>query len=166
MPYKNIEASRAYHKLYMKAYRQMLKENKRCVCCGKQDSFTLIGKKICYECLEKYHKKTGYGFKKSKKVKQQTIPRNERGDYGLCYICGKPKENIELKWSGKENRLCLKCYQRLLEVSKRTYQRKLKAPIVMSRKAIENHNKLKAKNELESEVKFLQTNEKSNQCVI
>ena len=166
MAYKNIEDNRTYHRKYMREYRKMLKENKMCVCCGKQDAFTLIGKKICYECLEKYHKRRGYGFKKPKKVKQQTIPRNERGDYGLCYICGKPKENIELKWSEKENRLCLKCYQRLLEVSKRTYQRKLKAPIVMSRKAIENHNKLKAKNELESEVKFLQTNEKSNQCVI
>lgn len=166
MAYKNIEDNRTYHRKYMREYRKMLKENKMCVCCGKQDAFTLIGKKICYECLEKYHKRRGYGFKKPKKVKQQNIPRNERYDYGLCYICGKPKEKFELKWSGKENRLCLMCYQRVLKVSKTTHQRKLKVPIVMSQKAIENYNRLKAKNELESEAKFLQTHEKSNQCAI
>lgn len=166
MAYKNIEDRRKYHREYMREYRQAFKENKMCVCCGKQDAFTLIGRKICYECLEKYHEKTGYTFKKPKKIKQPSLPRNERDDYGLCYICGEPKEKIELKWSDKGNRLCLKCYQRLLEVSKRTYQRKLKTPICQTQKAIENYNKLNAKNELENEAKYLQTYEKSNRCVI
>lgn len=166
MAYKNIENRRKYHREYMREYRQTLKENKMCVCCGKQDAYTLVGRKICYECLEKYHEKTGYSFKKPKKIKQPTIPRNERCDCGLCYICGKPKENFELKWSDKENKLCVKCYQRLVEVANQTYHRKLKIPICCTQKAMANYNKLKAENELENEEKFLPIQERSKQCAI
>lgn len=53
MGYKNIEDRRAYHRQYQKERRQWYKEHHYCTECGKQDARTLIGKRYCFDCLEK-----------------------------------------------------------------------------------------------------------------
>lgn len=52
-----------------------------CVDCGKHKA--VHGKVRCYDCLAN-------GRRRSRKRRGNDIPRNERTEYGLCYICGKP----------------------------------------------------------------------------
>ena len=77
---------------------------KRCPRCGKQDSYTITGHSLCYECTEKnreyakkhYHKYGNNGMKERyEKLKQD----------GICVDCGKRP--------AKENRIrCSQCLQK------------------------------------------------------
>ena len=66
MAYKNIEDKRAYNREYDQKRRIWFKIHKCCTECGKQDAFTLMGRRRCYECKEK-QKIYNQNYRKSKK---------------------------------------------------------------------------------------------------
>ncbi len=67
----------------------------RCVRCGTQDAFTLIGKRLCADCTEKaarYSSKYGKEHREKRTEYQREWAR-KRVEAGLCPRCGKPAEN-------------------------------------------------------------------------
>jgi NMD protein affecting ribosome stability and mRNA decay len=84
----------------------------RCVRCGKQDAYTLVGKQRCYECVEK-------GKEEAKHYNQSQEKRRknkERYDWlkskGMCVSCGKTK--------AQTNRvMCKRCAVKINEANKR-----------------------------------------------
>lgn len=65
----------------------------RCVSCGKQDAFTMIGKVRCAECSDKdaeLKRKLNEGPAHKEKERLKRIERNEqRQANGLCIQCGR-----------------------------------------------------------------------------
>lgn len=144
MAYKSIEDRRAYHRKYMKEYRENLKKYHLCMNCKNQDAYTLNNHLFCYECT---CKRLGHEpIIREKKTKQWTLPRNERSSHNLCYKCGKPSLNIEKKWGIGEVKLCKECYEKNCENAK-IRKRKISVPICNTKNAWENYNKLKASEE-------------------
>lgn len=75
-----------------KANAAYYRANQRCTRCGKQDAFTLIGKRLCAECTEKAaQNSTRYG---KEHLEERTAYKREWRqkcrDAGLCPRCGKP----------------------------------------------------------------------------
>ena len=141
MAYKNIEDRRAYHRKYMKEYRDLLKKQHLCQNCKKQDAYTLMGKIYCYECT---CQRLGHApIVRKKKEREWHEPRAERYLYGKCYLCGQPSYKIEKRWSNGEVRLCEKHYNLILQTAKKR-KKILQVPIVSSKKAWENYHRLKA----------------------
>lgn len=77
-----------------------LKSEKRCVQCGKQDSETLGGKRLCSSCAQIH----------SSRVSEYQSLRHMRG---LCTVCGEPVEkygswlcdkHIEIKKKRREQK--------------------------------------------------------------
>lgn len=118
MAYKNPDDRRVYHRQYMRDRREILKKYHMCADCGKQDAYTLNGRYRCFECNEK-HRKSETDLIKIEKERETPLPRNQRFEYGLCYMCGKQIENYDLKWNVNRPRLCLKCYERTCEAAKK-----------------------------------------------
>ena len=52
-----------------------LKAMKRCVCCGKQDAYTLVGRWRCAECSEK---NAQYAFKWQREHPKKTIMKSAK----------------------------------------------------------------------------------------
>lgn len=72
-------------------YKNKLLAQNRCKRCGKQDAYTIIGKKHCYECTQKiseYQKK--YEKENKEKIAERKKKRHqELIDKGVCTQCGK-----------------------------------------------------------------------------
>ena len=69
-----------------------LKAMKRCVCCGKQDAYTLVGRWRCAECSEK---NAQYAFKWQREHPEETKTRQKnyyekRKANRICVLCGNP----------------------------------------------------------------------------
>lgn len=112
MGWKYAEDRQAYHRGYMREYRQWRKAHKCCADCGKQDAYTLNGRYRCFECAEK-RRKTPIEYIPEEKQTVPSIPRHERGKYGMCYLCGDPLDGGETAWRGTPRKLCGKCYAKV-----------------------------------------------------
>lgn len=140
MGYKNIEDNRAYHRQYMKERRQWYKEHHCCTECGKQDARTLIGKRCCFDCLEKRTGKTCGISENLLKTKSQRvwqkheIPKSEYYANGLCALCGQHPFI-----TGKK--VCQICYDKICAAAwkgrKAQGIRKITLPYVNTKKAWE-----------------------------
>ena len=102
-----------------KARYDLLKRLNRCVICGKQDAYTLIGKSCCFECLDK-RRKYSKQYNANNPEKCKTLRNNftqKRKMNGLCVHCGRP---IPAHRSGKATcQICAdKAHQRYLQNSK------------------------------------------------
>lgn len=88
-----------------KNYYQTLKSLHRCVRCRNQDARTLIGKPLCFDCLEKKREEAkGYDQTESHaKHKQKCI------DTGMCIYCGKRKTDGRHKTC----KFCLEKYKKI-----------------------------------------------------
>lgn len=53
MAYKNHEDHRAYHREYMRERRAMFKKHGLCCECGREDAYTLAGRRACEACQNK-----------------------------------------------------------------------------------------------------------------
>lgn len=99
---KNRELYNKNHREYRKVIYRERKDAGICVRCGKRKARE--GKAMCPICAKKdaeYHR-TRYANTKH----NVDVPRSERPDHGLCYICGAPIE------SGK---ICETCRKRLIK---------------------------------------------------
>ena len=83
----------AYNHSYTRTRRESLKAAGLCTRCGKRKS--QAGKSVCIDCRIVLRRER-------EQRKPDTLLRNERPDYGLCYICG--SEVFEGK------KVCLKHY--------------------------------------------------------
>ena len=86
---------------------EYLKSVHRCIRCGKQDAYTLVGKQRCYECTEKEKERQRAYYQCHKpENKQRTKERYEwLKSKGMCTVCGKKK--------AKEGRtMCPSCLAR------------------------------------------------------
>ena len=82
----------AYHRAYARMRSENFKAAGLCTRCGKRKSQS--GKSVCIDCRIVLRRE-------KEQRKPDTLLRNERPDYGLCYICG------EAKLDGKK--LCARC---------------------------------------------------------
>ena len=101
MGYKNIEDRRAYHRQYMQERREWFVKHNCCSECGKQDAYTIGGKRRCFDCTEKEkHKKMTDEQRElhNKKEKERYYKRKENG---ICTECGRKAEKGFAK--------CLRC---------------------------------------------------------
>lgn len=81
---------------YGKPRREYLKKHKLCIDCKKQDAYTLNGKSRCFECSEKGRIRES-GF---------LIPKYDRIEMGLCYMCGSGNVLDGYK-------VCQNCYEKM-----------------------------------------------------
>ena len=82
----------AYNHSYTRTRRESLKAAGLCTKCGKRKS--QAGKLVCIDC--------GIVLRREREQrKPDTLLRNERPDYGLCYICGETKLD--------DKKLCARC---------------------------------------------------------
>ena len=151
MAYKNIEDRRKYHREYMKQRRNLYKKLHLCTECGSEDISTIMGYKQCIKCREQRcgHKLDFEKFMLSDdelQVDEPKIKRAERFLYGLCYRCGKPVLDQELKWGIGKVKLCKECYEKNCQIAKKR-KRKILAPICNTKRAWEVYHKLKASKE-------------------
>lgn len=72
---------------YQKEYKATLRKLHRCIQCNNQDARTLIGKPLCFNCLEK-KSKAMKGIDQS--IAQSKI-RQKCADNGICTSCCKRK---------------------------------------------------------------------------
>lgn len=73
-------------------YHKMKAQN-RCVRCGKEDAYTMIGKALCAECTEKkkeYYKKWN-ARRKEQNRKRNQIKVQKAKETGMCIKCFKRK---------------------------------------------------------------------------
>ena len=110
MAYVNIEDKRAYHRQYMKERREWLMAHHLCAECGQQDAYTMIGKRCCFDCLEKrrgHPLEMDFDIKpKQKQIWQKReMPKSEYYKHGLCSKCGGAPHI-------KGKRLCQSCYDK------------------------------------------------------
>lgn len=108
MAYKNIEDRRAYQRQYMRERREWLAKHHVCTECGKEDARTMIGKRLCFNCLEKrrgHPLEIDVGIEpKQKKIWQKhSVPKSEYYANGLCVKCGQ-RPYI------KGHKTCQQCY--------------------------------------------------------
>ena len=82
-----------------KQYAKYYKDRNRCVRCHKQDAYTLNGRSMCAECVEKDREYSKIRYKNGKQRHRETILalRSDRLSKGLCYICGKPQDKVGRK---------------------------------------------------------------------
>lgn len=66
------------------------KMNKRCVRCGKQDAYTLIGKSRCFECAEKNKEYARLHHKKHRETDNSKMRDrvSKLKEQGVCIDCG------------------------------------------------------------------------------
>ena len=93
-------------------YMRKRKAMQLCVCCGKQDAYTLNGRALCFECCEKRRKYYNERQSRYSVAQQQKYRRNK--SEGVCIRCGKEKAveglilrekcRIKEKWSKKRYR--------------------------------------------------------------
>lgn len=109
MGWKYAEDRRAYNRTYMRERRAWLKEHHMCTECKAVDALTMAGGKRCTECIEKDRRRKGKEivWVDITEEKEAVIPREERRDYGLCYICGDPVREKVTDRGG----ICKKCYE-------------------------------------------------------
>ena len=70
-----------------------------CVICGKEDAFTMIGKRLCADCTEKHRQATADWYENNREriTKSERDQRSERIENHQCTVCGKPlPENFKL----------------------------------------------------------------------
>lgn len=101
-----------------KQKRDMWRSQGLCTKCGKP---RVMGYTLCVKCLQRNEK---YNRKKN------PIPRSERKEYGLCYICG-----VEVEQEG--NSLCVTCRDR----ASKNMKDLLKNPTPAMVEARENYKK-------------------------
>ena len=110
MAYANIEDRRAYHRKYMRERREWFVAHHFCVDCGKEDAYTMVGKRLCFECLEK---RRGHPIETNSDIEQKrkriwqkhSVPKSEYYKNGLCAICGQ-YQHIE------GHKTCQSCYDK------------------------------------------------------
>lgn len=115
MGYKHAEDRRKYHREYMAERRSWFISHRMCSECGKQDAYTLNGRRRCFECSEK-RRKTEIEYIKPEKPWKEPAKRWEDG---FCYICGKPAVKGETKWSGKPLKVCETHYESIQKTGER-----------------------------------------------
>lgn len=97
---------------YYKKKIKILKEKGLCRKCNKRK--VEVGKTYCTSCLIKHREESRiYRYKKSK----NGIPRNERFNYGLCYICGNKLDT--------DKKVCESCLKTLSNNLPKTSDNKL-----------------------------------------
>ena len=104
---KNREKCNKKHKEYIKAVYYKRKEAGICTRCGKRKARE--GKTTCPICAEKdaeYHR-----IRYASAEHNVDIPRSERPDHGLCYICGTPIES---------GTICETCRERFSKIGKKS----------------------------------------------
>ena len=123
MAYANIEDRRAYHREYMRERREWFAAHLVCTECGKEDAYTMVGKRHCAECLEK---RRGHPLEinpnmgsKKRTWQKHSAPKNEYYENGLCAICGQ-HPYIE------GHRTCQGCYDNACKAA--WFGRKAKGP--------------------------------------
>lgn len=120
-----------YHRNYYLTHKQQYLENnrrlretrrhlQRCVKCGRQDVFTLNGRSICADCVERNtaYERERRGFKPAwmRDPKPKPDVNWPRGDNGYCWQCNK-----RLAMEGRH--LCSSCYEMKLRVWERCLKR-------------------------------------------
>lgn len=142
-------SKREYGAKWMRENRKWLKEHKMCIKCKSQDSWTLIGHQMCFECNQK-RRKTPFEVIDEKEQKIQKIPKAEWNDYGLCSHCGKnPIKKGIRPYANVPYKVCEECYQHCLKMRK-AYKDKydkygiryIYPPHIKSKKAIETYRSL------------------------
>lgn len=106
MGYKFADDRRAYHREYMRERRAWFRAHGMCTECGKQDARTMIGKRTCFDCLEKasgHPPKINIEPRPKRIWKKREIPKSEYYAHGLCAICG---QHPHLP----DKRVCQSCY--------------------------------------------------------
>ena len=98
------EKQKVYNRIYSKNRRINRIEKGICIRCGQRKM--RFGIQLCIDCHIRLKR-----YKESKKP--DTLLRNERPDYGLCYICGNP--------SASDKKLC----EKHLEVARKIYQKRV-----------------------------------------
>lgn len=89
MGYKNADDKRKYHREYMRERREWLKSLHLCSECGKQDAYTLNGRRTCFECCEKHRLECRKNYNPDKKKEHGKIVRQECTRKDLCPRCQK-----------------------------------------------------------------------------
>lgn len=89
-------------------YYYRMKEEKRCIRCGKQDGRTLDGRILCVECARMNSLDT---------MLSHNILYEKRIAAGLCKYCGKENDRAA---DGKTH--CTACYERQKEYQRRRRQ--------------------------------------------
>ena len=87
---------------HTKQYREQKREEGYCVRCLKRKAES--NKLHCSVCLAQNRIRL-------KEQRSSDIPRNERGNYNLCYRCGNPLDG-QLKSNGEKSKLCSECYSK------------------------------------------------------
>ena len=93
--YLSKEENSERRKEYLKNRYRILKENSRCVSCGK----SIENHTLCDKCYKKY-----FIRQRVKRSHNTGIIRSERPNYGECYICGG-------KLSEESKKLCDRCLE-------------------------------------------------------
>ena len=101
MAYKNIEDKRTYHRKYMKERRDWFKSYHFCTECGKQDAYTIGGRRLCFDCNEKFKSRKPTEEVYQRKREKSKERYEKRKSEGLCTNCGKPARKGFTK--------CLRC---------------------------------------------------------
>jgi len=99
--YKNIEDKRTYHRKYMKERRDWFKSYHFCTECGKQDAYTIGGRRLCFDCNEKFKSRKPTEEVYQRKREKSKERYEKRKSEGLCTNCGKPARKGFTK--------CLRC---------------------------------------------------------
>lgn len=94
---------------YSTEYKILLKRNHLCICCKKQDSYTLAGRSLCYECAEKQ--------RESKRIERQNnyqkIKDRKKAAYDKCvaeHRCVRCGKELPSDYKLKSCRTCrIKC---------------------------------------------------------
>lgn len=78
-----------------KANADYYRARQRCVRCGEQDAFTIIGKRLCADCTEKQAQSSAkYGKEHRRELTAyQREWAQKRRDAGLCPRCGRKPED-------------------------------------------------------------------------
>lgn len=79
--------------MYDRDYQDKLKKHHLCIRCRKQDSYTLAGRSLCFECAEYYRErqKTNYKQDREKVLSLNYEKRLECINNNLCSRCLKRK---------------------------------------------------------------------------
>lgn len=79
-------------------FEKMRRKAGLCVSCGKEDAFTMIGRRYCADCSEKRNETKRKYWKNNENYREAQINKKrkiyeERKNNGICVRCGKRKVN-------------------------------------------------------------------------